>query len=337
MRWPVASLPGSRTPDRSVRPAGGGAPAGVPGSLPPLIVIAGATATGKTALSLELAQRLGAVEIVSADSRQVYRGMDIGTAKATPEERAAVPHHGLDLVDPDTPFNAADFQREALAALAGIAQRGQLALLVGGTGLYLRAVARGLPLDAITADAAVRAELEARLAREGRAGLVEELTARDPAAAERIDTRNPRRVVRALERAIVSGSAIPPLPLGYPAPVAWLGLAREPAAHRAAIEARARAQFANGLLGEAEALRARYPEDLRALTAMGYREAFGVLAGRCDLEAAIATDAARTRAYARRQGTWFRAEPDIAWLAVGEGLVGRAVTTLGPFLAAVGR
>ncbi|HKZ91644.1 MAG TPA: tRNA (adenosine(37)-N6)-dimethylallyltransferase MiaA [Candidatus Limnocylindrales bacterium] len=300
--------------------------------LPPLILIAGATATGKTALAMELARRIEAAEIVSADSRQVYRGMDIGTAKATAAQRAAVAHHGLDLADPDERFTAADYRRAALAALEGIAQRGRVALLVGGSGLYLRSIAHGLPLDRGDADATIRSRLEARFEEDGLGPLVAELQERDPAGAERIDRRNHRRVIRALERAILSGSASPPLPQGYPAPSRWLGLAREPADHRRAIERRAREQFATGLLEEAGQLRARYPEDLPAFSAMGYREAFDVLAGRRDVEQAALTDARRTWAYARRQGTWFRSEPDITWLAEGEGLVARAMAVLTPFL-----
>jgi tRNA dimethylallyltransferase len=275
---------------------------------------------------------LPGAEIISADSRQVYRGMDIGTAKASPVERASVPHHGLDLVDPDEPFSAAEFQRVALDALAGIAARGGLALLVGGTGLYLRAVARGLSLDAGAADPAVRATLEARLAVEGLASLASELRARDQAADERIDLRNPRRVIRALERVILTGAALPPAPAGYGAPSLWLGLSLDPLVHRVAIRERAAVQFGAGLLGEADALRERYPEDLPAFSAMGYREAFDVLSGRRDLASAVALDAQRTWAYARRQRTWFRSEPDIRWLAAGEGVIARARALLGPFL-----
>jgi tRNA dimethylallyltransferase len=147
-----------------------------------------------------------------------------------------------------------------------------------------------------------------------------------------IDLRNPRRVVRALERVAVTGSARPPSARGYPAPVRWLGLTTGPAEHRAAIEARAREQFGGGLLDEAAALRERYPEDLPAFSAMGYREAFDVLAGRSDLDAAVAADAARTWAYARRQRTWFRAEPDVMWLATGDGLLERAWSVVAPWL-----
>jgi len=304
--------------------------------LPPLIVIAGATATGKTALAVELAGGLPGAEIVSADSRQVYRGMDVATAKPTPQELAAAPHHCLDLVDPDEHFTASDYRRAALAALGDIAGRDGVALLVGGTGLYLRSVARGLPLGEGDSDPAVRARLDARFADDGLEPLVAELRERDPGAAEGIDLRNPRRVIRALERAALTGSAAPPAPQGYPAPVTWLGLTREPVAHRRAIAVRIEEHFETGLLDEAERLRSRYGEDLSAFSAMGYREAFDVLAGRCSIEEAKARDAQRTWAYARRQRTWFRAEPDVWWLEAGEGSVKSAATALSSFLRGIG-
>jgi tRNA dimethylallyltransferase len=305
---------------------------GTTAELPPLVIVAGPTATGKTSLAIELARRLPGSEIISADSRQVYRGMDIGTAKATAMERAVVPHHGLDLVDPDVLFTASDYHRAALAALRGIAARGGVAFLVGGTGLYLRSVGRGLPLERAAVDAQVRSALEARLAREGLPALTAELARRDPVAAARIDQRNPRRVVRALERLLVTGSAMPPPPTGYPGPSIWLGLAREPVEHRALIAARVAEQFRSGLLEEAEGLRRRYREDLPAFSAMGYREAFDVLAGRCSVEAAASRDTQRTWTYARRQRTWFRAEPGIRWLEAGEGLAERSWRELEPFL-----
>jgi tRNA dimethylallyltransferase len=300
--------------------------------LPPLIVIAGATATGKTRLSLELAEWVGDAEIVGADSRQVYRGMDVGTAKATPAERARVPHHGIDLVDPDEPFTAADFRRHALAALEGIAARGRVALLVGGSGLYLRAVARGVVLESTGRDPALRAQLEARLAEVGSAPLAAELRRLAPGVAGSIDMANPRRVVRALERVLVVGDRPPPAPVGYPAPVLWLGLTAEPEIHARLVVERAAWQFANGLLEESAALLGRYPEDLRAFSAMGYREAFDVLAGRIDLPIAIERDARRTRAYAKRQRTWFRAEPGINWLAAAHGAADAARPLVEPFL-----
>ena len=283
-------------------------------ALPPLIVICGATATGKTPLSLALAQRISGTEIISADSRQVYRGMDIATAKVSATQRALVPHHGLDLVDPDEPFTAADYRRAAIDALEGIAARGGIALLVGGTGLYLRAVARGFALDETGRDPTVRADLERRLAGEGLHALVAQLRARAPGVAQHTDLANSRRVVRALERVTVSGDQPPPQPRGYPARSVWIGLQLEPLENARRINERARAQFESGLLQEAAALRSRYDESLPSFSAVGYREAFDVLDGRLKLEEGINVNAARTRRLARRQRTWLRSEPDIRWL-----------------------
>lgn len=282
--------------------------------LPPLVVICGATATGKTGLSLGLARLIAGAEIVSADSRQVYRGMDIGTAKVSAADRALVEHHGLDLVGPDAPFSAADYQRAALDALHAIAARGGVALLVGGTGLYLRAVGRGLPLDETGSDPEARAGLERRLVGEGLHSLVAELRSRAPATAERTDTANPRRVVRALERVTVEGDRPPPAPRGYPARSVWIGLRLDAPEHSRRIEERARVQFAEGLLDEAASLRERFDPSTSAFSAVGYREAFRVLDGEMTVEQAIDQTVARTRQLARRQRTWFRAEPDVNWL-----------------------
>jgi tRNA dimethylallyltransferase len=288
-------------------------------SAPPLLVIAGATATGKTGIAIRVATRLIAdgipTEIISADSRQVYRGLDIGTAKATEGERAGVPHHGLDLVEPDQPFSLADFVAHAQVALNGIAKRPGLAILVGGTGLYLRAIARGIATDVLPADPEVRARLEADLLASGLSSLVDRLRAIAPDRAATVDVRNPRRVVRALEMAIVGGGAGPlPKPRGYDGPVAWIGLALERSTHLGWIATRARAQFDAGLVEEARALRMRFDPGLPAFSAIGYREAWAVIDGRLEREAAIEADARRNAAFAKRQRTWFRAEPDIAWL-----------------------
>ena len=297
------------------------APSPAEGALPPLVVICGATATGKTPLSIELAQRLAGAEIISADSRQVYQGMDVGTAKVGAADRRRVPHHGLDLVAPDQPFTAQQFRAHALQALRGIAARGGSAVLVGGTGLYLRAVARGLLLEETGSDPSLRAQLEERLAGEGLPTLVEELRRRAPAIAAATDLANPRRVVRALERAALQGDRPPPRPAGYPAPTIWLGLDVEPHVHRRRIAQRARWQFDNGLLEEAAALRRRFDPAARAFSALGYREAFAVLDGQLTRDEAVEQTILRTRQFARRQRTWFRAEPDITWLdATGEPL-----------------
>jgi tRNA dimethylallyltransferase len=285
---------------------------------PPLIVLAGTTASGKTALSLELAAALAGrgvpTQIISADSRQVYRGMDIGTAKVTAEERARVPHHGLDLVDPDQPFSVADFQACAAKALQVIGQRGGVALLVGGTGFYLRAIARGLATNELPWDPTVRTELNGRLDAEGLDALVAELRALAPVRAATVDLHNPRRVVRALEIARMNGDRPLPEPRGYGRPVLWLGLAVERAALRQRIRRRARAQFEAGLVDETRELAARFDSHAPSFSGIGYAEALGVLEGRLGWEEAIAVDARRNAAFARRQATWFRREPGIEWL-----------------------
>jgi tRNA dimethylallyltransferase len=287
-------------------------------TLPPLLVVAGATATGKTGLAIRVATALIAegipTEIISADSRQVYRGLDIGTAKVTVGERAGVPHHGLDLVDPDQPFTLADYAAHASAALASIAERGGLAILAGGTGLYLRAVARGIATDALPADPDARARLEAEFLAVGLEPLVERLRAVAPRRAAAVDLRNPRRVVRALEIAAVEGDGSLPAPRGYDGAVAWLGLRLDHATHRDWIANRAAAQFAAGLVEEARALRERFDPTLPAFSAIGYREAWAVIDGQATVDEAIAADAARNVAFAKRQRTWFRSEPDLEWL-----------------------
>jgi len=281
---------------------------------PALVVIAGATATGKTGLSLRLAEALPGAEIISADSRQVYRSLDIGTAKVPAHARRGIPHHGLDLVDPDEPFSVADFARCADDALRVIAGRGGIAILVGGTGLYLRAVARGLALDQVPFDAALRANLERYLEAEGLVPLVDRLRLLAPRLAASVDLRNARRVVRALEIAELQGDRPLPEARGYPGPSTWLGLTVDPPTHRDWIARRAREQFDAGLVEEAAAVRARgYPDDLRSLSAIGYPEAFAVLDGRLSREAAIAEDSRRNVGFSKRQRTWFRREPDVAW------------------------
>jgi tRNA dimethylallyltransferase len=286
---------------------------------PPLLVLAGPTATGKTGLSIRLAEALRAegipAEIISADSRQVYRGLDIGTAKVSAAERERVPHHGLDLVEPDQPFSVADFADHAHRRLGDIAVGGGLAILVGGTGLYLRAVGRGLDTSALPHDPPTRARIERELARDGLGNAAGRLAIIAPSLAARTDLRNPRRVVRALELAELAGDAPLPAPRGYPGPVTWLGLdVADRATHREWIERRAREQFDAGLVDEARALRERFDVTLPAFSAIGYREAWALLDGAMTRDEAIAADAQRNVAFARRQRTWFRSEPGIEWL-----------------------
>ena len=305
-------------------------------TVPPLVVLAGATATGKTGLAIRLAEWLAAsgtpAEIISADSRQVFRGLDIGTAKVTTAERARVPHHGLDLVTPDTPFTVADFARHARLVLADLGGRGAVAILAGGTGLYLRAVARGLDTGALPADPVLRAGIEAGLDRDGLEPAVARLRMLAPSLAVSIDLRNRRRVGRALELAELRGDGPLPEPLGYDAPVAWIGLTLDPALHATWIRQRAREQFDAGLVEEARALRERYDPGLPAFSAIGYREAWAVLDGTATREAAIELDAARNVTFAKRQRTWFRSERDLVWLDVTteapDGRAQRRVTRL---------
>jgi len=291
---------------------------------PPLIVVAGATATGKTELAIRLGEAIRSegrpVEIISADSRQVYRGLDIGTAKATEADRARIPHHGLDLVEPNQAFSVADFVEHASAVLTDLGRRDGVAILVGGTGLYLRAVGRGLDTRALPNDPVVRARLEAELLAEGLAPLVERLQSVAPTLAARVELRNPRRVVRALEMAEVGGDALPPEPHGYSGAIAWLGLTVEPATHAEWIAKRAHAQFDAGLIEEARVLRDRFESSLPAFSAIGYRESWAVLDGVLTRDAAIELDAKRNLAFARRQRTWFRSEPGITWLDATAGL-----------------
>jgi tRNA dimethylallyltransferase len=286
--------------------------------MPPLIVIGGATATGKTGLAIHLAEALQRdgrrVAVISADSRQVFRGLDIGTAKALVADRARVAHFGLDLVEPDAVFSVADFLRHATGVLADLGRDGGVAILAGGTGLYLRAVGRGLDTAALPSDAGVRASVEAELLRDGLDALIARLQVLAPTLASRVELRNKRRVVRALEIAELAGDISLPPPRGYPGRILWLGLTVEPVEHAQRIEARARDQFQAGLIDEAQALRERFDPSLPAFSAIGYREAWAVLDGELTRDAAIELDARRNVAFAKRQRTWFRSEPGITWL-----------------------
>jgi tRNA dimethylallyltransferase len=289
--------------------------------LPPLLVICGATATGKTALAIELALELRddgiLAEVISADSRQVYRGLDIGTAKPSLAERRGVAHHGLDLVAPDAAFSVADFADHVAAVLPAIGAAGGLAILAGGTGFYLRAIAGGLDTRALPSDPETRAAIEARLASDGLAAAAARLAVLAPRLAARVDTRNPRRVARALEIAELVGDGPLPAARPYAARIAWLGLRLDPVVHRERIARRAREQFDAGLVEEASALREQFDPSLPAFSAIGYREAWAYLDGEIDRETAIERDAARNVAFAKRQRTWFRRDPDITWLEPG--------------------
>ena len=263
-----------------------------------------------------LAERLSVrgipAEIISGDSRQVYRGLDIGTAKATATERARVLHHGLDLVEPDQPYSVAEFRALALTALSSLGDRGGVGILAGGTGFWLRSVFLGIDTDALPSDAVLRAALEVEMTGAGVGALADRLVSLAPTLAGRTDLRNPRRVVRALEIATLQGDTPLPEPVGYPARVLGLQLVVEMPEHVRVIAARARAQFEAGLVEEARALRDRFDAALPAFSAIGYRESWAFLDGEVSLEEAVELDARRNVAFAKRQRTWFRSEPTLA-------------------------
>lgn len=294
-----------------------------PDSPIPLLTIVGPTASGKTALALALAERLPSLigragaEIVSADSRQIYREMDIATAKPSATERARVHHHLLDVVAPDESYTLAEYQRDAQAAIADIASRGNLPLLVGGTGLYVRAVVDGLAIPEVEPQPALRAELEAEVAQRGLSALVERLRALDPVAAGRIDLANPRRVIRALEVCIASGKPFSEQQGSRPTPYApiLLGLRMERDLLYARADARIAAMLAAGLVAETQALVARgYAWTLPSMSSLGYREIGAYLRGELPLDVARTRFEQATHAYVRRQMTWFRPDARIHWL-----------------------
>lgn len=288
---------------------------------PPLVVILGPTGVGKTALSLHLAQALNG-EIVSADSRQIYREMDIGTGKATAAEQAVAPHHLLDLRRPDEVLTLAEFQQLAFTAIAAIHGRHRLPLLVGGSALYVRAVVEGLQIPPSSPDPALRARLEAELAAEGVAALFARLQALDPMSAAAIDRQNPRRVVRALEIRLVTGESKVALAGAEPPPYRilriGLNLPREALYRR--IDARVDAMIAGGLLAETERLLAAgFSPALPAMTSLGYREMGAHLRGELTLAEAATRMKTETHRYVRHQLTWFRKMGEIHWFEPGEG------------------
>jgi tRNA dimethylallyltransferase len=290
-------------------------------SPPPLLVLVGPTGVGKTAVAVALAGRVD-IEVVSADSRQVYRRLDIGTGKPTAEERAAVPHHLIDVVDPGEGYHAARFRADALAAIAAVQGRGRLPVVVGGTGLYVRALLRGLA-PAPPADAALRASLERVAAEQGPAALHARLAAVAPDRARRLHPNDRVRVVRALEvQALTAGAPIRSDSGDWAvAPGAWrlvlIGLGRDRARLNAAIAVRARSMVARGMMDEVRGLlEAGYAEDRPPMDGLGYRQLALVLRGRMTPDEALRLMIRDTTRYAKRQMTWFQREGGIRWLDV---------------------
>jgi tRNA dimethylallyltransferase len=286
----------------------------------PLFAIVGPTASGKTELAIEVAERLGA-EIVCADSTTVYRGMDIGTAKPTPEQRSRVPHHLIDVAEPSEPFTVARYQREAREAIEGIRGRGGVALLVGGSGLYVRAVVDDLVFP--PTDPVVRERLEAEAAAGGATAMYGRLFELDPPAADRIEPDNVRRTVRALEVAEITGRPFSSYAEAwdrYPEEqvrAAGLDVPRPELYER--IEARANAQLAEGLIEEVKELAHRGLAGwLTASRAIGYAELARHLEGEFNLDEAVVRTLKRTKALARRQLAWFRRDPRVHWFGHDE-------------------
>jgi len=281
----------------------------------PLLAIVGPTASGKTEFAIEVAERLSA-EIVCADSTTVYRGMDVGTAKPTLEQRTRVPHHLVDVAEPSEPFTVVRYQRLAREAIEEIRERGLRVLLVGGSGLYVRAVVDDLVFP--PTDPAVRERLEAEAAASGAAAMYRRLTELDPPAADRIEPDNVRRTVRALEVAEITGRPFSSYAEAwdrYPADrvrAAGVDVPR-PELHRR-IEARVQAQLAQGMIEEVKELAHRGLSGwLTASQAIGYAEFARHLEGELSLDEAVARTVKRTKALARRQLAWFRRDPRTRW------------------------
>jgi tRNA dimethylallyltransferase len=284
----------------------------------PLLVIAGPTAVGKSQVALQVAAALGG-EIVSADSVQVYRGLDIGTSKASLEERRLVPHHLLDIADPRENYTVADFQRDAREAVERIQARGRLPVLVGGTGLYIRALLRGFAFGETGEDESLRLKLNEEAELHGPEVLHERLAAVDPAAAAKIHPRDLRRLLRALEvftrsrrpislqRLDTAGSS------GYDVLMFVLNRPREQLYQR--IEQRVETMLGEGLVEEVRGLLCGgVPAGCKAMQSLGYRQIVACLQGTMTLPAAVELIKRDTRRYAKRQLTWFRSEPEAFWI-----------------------
>lgn len=305
-------------------------------ALPKILVIVGPTASGKTTLAIKLAKKLGG-EIVSADSRQVYRGMDIGTAKPpfSPASKRAgaktsvprgdsrrgttyisegIPHHLIDIKNPDEDYAVAEYKRDAIKTIQDILLRGKLPILVGGTGLYVKAVIENLNIPKVVAHEMLRRELEKGATRKGVGYLFKKLLALDPEAAYVVDPKNPRRVIRALEVTLTTGKPFTAqrtkgAPL-FDARI--IGIKVPPITLRHRIEKRVDQMIHDGLVEEVRALYEKYRK-VKALDAIGYREIIDYLEGKISLDEAIRQMKLNTWHYARRQMTWFRKDENVQW------------------------
>jgi len=295
-----------------------------------VVVVVGPTGVGKSSLALELAQELGG-EIVNADSRQVYRHMDIGTGKPSPQERVLAPHHLLDIVDPDQEFSLALFQPLAYRAIEEALQRKRLPILVGGTGQYVWGVVEGWEVPRVPPDAAFRQGMEEKARRDGAGAVHEELRALDPGAASRIDPKNVRRAIRALElaRAGVRGRE-KKTPLHK---FAIIGLTAPRDELYARIDRRVDDMIGRGWVEEVRGLLERgYGPSLPALSSVGYREIAGYLRGECELPQAVQRIKYATHRFARRQYAWFKpGDSRIHWVYATEEAASRAIFLVSRF------
>ena len=287
---------------------------------PKLVVITGPTASGKTALGVALARRLGG-EVVSADSMQIYRGMDIGTAKPTPEEMQGVPHHMIDIADPAENYSVSRYAKEAAACVDDILARGKLPVVVGGTGLYIDSLIAGRTFADGTADTALRQELNERYDEIGGEGLLGELRKVDPERAAKLHPADKKRIVRAMEVYILTGRTITQhdaetraVPPRYDAAKIALDFAvRQDLYDR--IDRRVDAMVRQGLFDEVRALLAAgVPADCTAMQAIGYKEAVAAVQGKAAPQDAVAAIQLASRRYAKRQLTWLRRDPDLFWI-----------------------
>ncbi|MBI5563032.1 MAG: tRNA (adenosine(37)-N6)-dimethylallyltransferase MiaA [Deltaproteobacteria bacterium] len=286
-----------------------------------IVIIAGPTASGKSGLAVELAERFGG-EVVSADSMQVYRGMDIGTAKISVSWRRGVPHHLIDVCEPSEDYSAARFAKDAGEKIDEIRARGRSAFIAGGTGLYIKALVGGL-CDAPSGDRALREALMAEAEADGAASLHERLRAIDPASASAIHPNNLPRVIRAIEVAMLTGRPISEAHRGHgfaqaPYDTLKIGIMAERDALCKAIEERVDGMIKAGLVEEARGLFGRYGHGVKPLSGLGYKEMAGYLNGLYPLGEAVSMLKTNTRRYAKRQMTWFRKDAGIRWFSIGQ-------------------
>ena len=282
---------------------------------PKVITIVGPTASGKTTLGITLAKKF-AGEVVSADSRQIYRGMNIGTGKPTTAEMDGIPHHLLDIRDPNEDYTVSEYKSDAIAAINNILSRGKLPILVGGTGLYIRAVVENLDIPEVKADPILRAQIESEIEREGLESVFKKLLERDPDAESIVDPKNPRRVVRALEVAITTGEPFTAQRKKQPLFFDTLTIGLNPPSEilRENIDLRVDAMLHDGLVDEVTALVKKYGYAPSAFEAIGYREIIDTINGTLSRDEAIAAIKLNTWHYAKRQMTWFKKNKTVQWI-----------------------